>query len=272
MLIAIDHDTHYRYPQPARLGVQELRLTPLSLRCQKVVSWHVEVPGINGAARYVDAYGNITHLINQTGERGELAVRVNGVVETMNTDGVVGPVPHSPPPRLFVRSTPLTACEGPVEELARSLEGRHRDQIALFHALMAEIRQRLRFETGRTDPDTTAAAALSSGHGVCQDFSHVFIAVARRLDQPARYVTGYMVTGEGGESAAEAHHAWVEAEVAGLGWVGFDPANGVCPDERYIRLACGLDADSAAPIRGVRHGGGDDELVVAVSVKRQADQ
>lgn len=129
---------------------------------------------------------------------------------------------------------------------------------------MGAIAERVKFDTGRTDSMTTAATALKAGHGVCQDFAHIFLSVCRRLDLPARYVTGYLMTDE---SEAQAHHAWVEAEVAGLGWVGFDPANSVCPDERYVRLACGLDADSAAPVRGVRRGAGPDLLEVRVTLQ-----
>ena len=98
----------------------------------------------------------------------------------------------------------------------------------------------------RPTPHTSAAEALKAGRGVCQDHAHVFISAARLMGVPARYVNGYFVTG--GESASEAQHAWAEACIDGLGWLGFDPANQVCPTERYVRLACGLDAASAAPI------------------------
>ncbi|MEZ5872721.1 MAG: transglutaminase family protein [Nitratireductor sp.] len=271
MRIRIDHTTGYHYEQSARYGVQELRLTPCDLASQTVIDWKIDCPGIEGAARFHDAFGNITHLVNQEFETSELVIRVSGIVETKSSDGVVGTVPHDPPARIFLRQTALTKPDKLVTAIARQHEGRHRDQIALYHALMGTIRERMSFETKATDSETSAAQALARGHGVCQDFAHVFISVCRLLDQPARYVTGYLAMQEG-EGDAEAHHAWVEADVAGLGWVGFDPANGICPDARYVRLACGLDADSAAPVRGVRRGAGADRLTVRVAVHSEASQ
>jgi transglutaminase-like putative cysteine protease len=190
------------------------------------------------------------------------------MVETVNADGIIGQLSGMAPAGVFARTTPLTEADRAIDTLAASFRGKFRDQIALYHALMAAIAERMKFDTGHTDAATTAAAALKAGHGVCQDFAHVFLAVCRCLDLPGRYVTGYLVMKEG-EVEADAHHAWVEAEVAGLGWVGFDPTNGICPDEHYVRLACGLDAASAAPIRGIRRGAGLDSLAVNVTVEVQ---
>ena len=115
--------------------------------------------------------------------------------------------------------------------------------------------KRVAYEVGVTNTHTTAADALKDGRGVCQDHAHVFISAARSLGIPARYVSGYLLAGTGDEPS-DANHAWAEAWLDGLGWVGFDPANGVCPTDRYVRLASGLDAAFAAPIRGTRRGGG----------------
>lgn len=271
MDIAIEHSTVHRYEHPVRYAVQELRLTPADTNSQKVLDWRIEAPGIDTAAKWFDACGNLVHLVNQTRERSELEIRVTGIVRTSDADGIVGQLPNSPTPRLFVRETPLTRADKAVSSIAAALEGKHRDQIALYHALMGAIRERMSFDAGRTDVTTSAADALKAGHGVCQDFAHVFLAVCRKLDLPARYVTGYLVVREG-DVGAEAQHAWVEADVAGLGWVGFDPANGVCPDDHYVRLACGLDAADAAPVRGVRRGAGANSLSVHVSVVRQPQQ
>jgi transglutaminase-like putative cysteine protease len=98
----------------------------------------------------------------------------------------------------------------------------------------------------------------------------VFISAARVLGVPARYVNGYFLSGT--LAPSEAHHAWAEAWVDALGWVGFDPANGMCPTERYVRLACGLDAGTAAPIRGAQRGGESEALDVRVEVEQQDAQ
>jgi transglutaminase-like putative cysteine protease len=123
---------------------------------------------------------------------------------------------------------------------------------------------------GVTDAHTGAAEALADGKGVCQDHAHIFISAVRTLGIPARYVTGYLVLDA--PSASEAHHAWAEAWVEGLGWVGFDVANRICPTERYVRLAAGLDAGYAAPIIGSRRGGSTEKLDVSVEVQQQSAQ
>ena len=272
MRLRITHTTTYRYSAPAIHGVQELRLTPQDTRGQRVLEWSIDAPGIDEAPSWRDAWGNLTYFTTQTDERDELQIRVNGTVETSNVDGVVGNLDPGARPGVFRRTTPLTEPSPELRKIAANFSSGYRDQVALYHQIMSELHERMRFNTGQTDVQTTAGDALKAGHGVCQDFSHVFIAIARLLDQPVRYVTGYMLTeGEQGITA-DAHHAWVEAEIAGLGWVGFDPANGICPDARYVRLACGLDATDAAPIRGIRRGAGDEEMTVQVEVQEAAQQ
>jgi transglutaminase-like putative cysteine protease len=128
----------------------------------------------------------------------------------------------------------------------------------------------IRYEIGATHAHTSAAEALADGRGVCQDHAHIFISAARVLNIPARYVNGYFISGVEGPS--EAHHAWAEAWVDGLGWVGFDASNLTCPTERYVRLACGLDAATAAPIRGLQRGGQHEALDVVVEVEQQGSQ
>ena len=129
------------------------------------------------------------------------------------------------------------------------------------------MRDRVEYVAGATDARTGAAEALAAGKGVCQDHAHIFIAAARKLSVPARYVTGYLHVA--GEAASAANHAWAEAWLEGLGWVGFDPANHICPTERYVRLACGFDAASAAPVTGTHRGGGVESLTVDVVVRQQ---
>ena len=127
----------------------------------------------------------------------------------------------------------------------------------------AAVAEAIAWEPGTTHSHTTAAEALEEGRGVCQDHAHALIALAHASDLPARYVTGYLLTdAEEGEAA----HAWAEVHIQGLGWVGFDPANRCCPDDRYIRLGSGRNALEAAPIRGVSRGGGEEAMAVSVLV------
>jgi transglutaminase-like putative cysteine protease len=122
---------------------------------------------------------------------------------------------------------------------------------------------------GVTDAHTSAAEALALGVGVCQDHAHAMIAVARERGIAGRYVSGYLFSDADGQ-AHEAAHAWAELFLPGLGWVGFDPANRTCPDDRYIRLGSGLDAQDAAPIRGVARGGGKEAMDVTVAILQAA--
>ena len=110
---------------------------------------------------------------------------------------------------------------------------------------------------------------LALGQGVCQDHAHALIAIARERGLPARYVSGYLhVTSDG--AAHDAAHAWAEIHVGALGWVGFDAANACCPDDRYVRLGSGYDADDAAPVRGTTFGSGQESLDVRVQVEEMS--
>ena len=271
MRIAIDHRTTYRYSEPVAYGVQELRLEPQSSQCQKIVEWQVDVPGAAAAARYVDANGNSVMLVNQTKPRDELTIVVKGIAETVPNHGVIGELANEPRASIYIKETPLTEPGRRIARIASAFEAANVDDVSSYHQVMDAIRQSMNFDAGQTHATTTGEEALTAGHGVCQDFSHVFIAVCRLLGRPARYVTGYLVMDETGE-VADAHHAWAEVELPGLGWVGFDPANGISPDERYVRLACGHDADYAAPVRGIRRGSGTENLSVQVSAGADGSQ
>ena len=134
-----------------------------------------------------------------------------------------------------------------------------------LHRLLGAVYGYMRFDAGHTDTATSAAEAFVLKHGVCQDLAHIFIACSRALNLPARYVSGHLARSEG-EIDQEAAHAWAEAYIEDLGWVGFDPANGVCPTESYVRVAVGLDYLGAAPVRGSRYGGGGEHMDVKLRV------
>jgi len=137
--------------------------------------------------------------------------------------------------------------------------------LARLHNLASAVRDAMDYQIGVTDVQTAAADALERGAGVCQDHAHVFIATARLLGIPARYVGGYLWTGPESRDY-DASHAWAEAYVPDRGWVGFDPANRICPTASYIRASVGLDYWSAAPVRGVRKGTSTETMAVKVTV------
>jgi transglutaminase-like putative cysteine protease len=248
MLISIRHTTRYTYDVPSRYAIQTLRLTPPSFAAQTVLNWTIEAPGIDEAVHFTDGFGNAAALVATNELHTEIEIVAHGRVETTDCTGLVRGLREAAPVRIYLRQTAPTKPDAAIREIAAAAVGD--TPLERLHALSASIRERVDYETGTTTATSTAAEALAQGRGVCQDHAHVFLSAARCLDVPARYVNGYYVSGASEPEAA--HHAWAEAYVDGLGWVGFDVANKVCPDDHYVRLACGLDAASASPIRGSR--------------------
>jgi len=268
MLISVRHVTRYVYAEPVGYTIQSLRLTPAPFQGLRVVDWRVHVPGAGPALEFKDGFGNLVHLVTVNAPHQELAIEAGGTVETKDLNGVVAALKSSCPPRIFLKVTAQTEPEAAIQELAASVSAK--DPLDRLHALAAAVRDRVDYVPGVTDTHTSAAEALADGKGVCQDHAHIFIAAARSLAIPARYVTGYLVLSD--PAPADAHHAWAEAWVEGVGWIGFDVANRICPTERYVRLAAGLDAGTAAPIIGSRRGGEAEKLDVSVLVQQRSAQ
>jgi transglutaminase-like putative cysteine protease len=267
MLISVRHVTRYAYAESVSYAIQSLRLTPAPFKGHRIVDWHVHIVGAGLPLQFRDGYGNQVHLIT-VGPHRDLTIEASGTVETADSNGVVDGLADPSPPRVYLRETPQTQPEPAIRELARCVTAS--DRLGHLHALATVIRDGVDYVPGITDAHTNATEALVAGKGVCQDHAHIFIAAARSLGIPARYVTGYLLLEE--PAAATAHHAWAEAWVEGLGWVGFDIANRICPTDRYVRLAAGLDAKGAAPITGSRRGGEAENLAVSVEVRRMQQQ
>lgn len=264
MLLRVDHLTVYRYESPVRSVVQSHRLTPSACQGQRVLDWEVAVAGGTPGGRFRDGAGDVVQGWTVAGPVAEVAVTVRGTVETADTAGVLRGHRESLPPEAWLRETPATALDHGLRALA--LTAQAQDRLDLCHQLAAAVADAIAYAPGTTHAHTTAAEALAQGQGVCQDHAHALIACARVHDIPARYVSGYLFADAAG-AAHEAAHAWAELHVPGLGWVGFDPANRCCPDARYIRLGSGIDAQAAAPIRGIARGpAGREALDVRVAV------
>jgi len=263
MRLNIVHETHYRFGEAANHSIQYLRLTPRQDNCQRVLSWSVTTPG--SMTPWVDGFGNNIHVSTIDGPHDEVKVLVEGIVETQDTVGVL-PANDGLPPLLFMRDTPLTeAGDGAHAFADKARPVFQKGPLPGLHALMELIADRVTYTPGITTAETSAEEAIAHGAGVCQDHAHIFIACARCLDLPARYVSGYILAGQGNDSHV-ASHAWAEAYVEGLGWVSFDPTNRQCATEEYVRLAVGFDYPNAAPVRGSRFGGGVEELSVRVQI------
>jgi transglutaminase-like putative cysteine protease len=260
MRLSVRHETTYRYTTPAHYSIQQLRLTPRAEPHQRVLGWRIEAPG--RLQRFTDAYGNVTHTLVLAAPHDAIRVVVTGSVDIGAQAGSAEPSERELSPLVFAVATPLTAADEPVREFA----GRHlrnRDRAGDFLALAEGICATVAYETGITEVTSTAAHALEIGRGVCQDHAHLFIACCRASGVPARYVSGYVDPGHSDQAAS---HAWAEVWIEGEGWVSIDVTHRQLAGEGHCRLAIGRDYLSAAPVRGVRTGGGEESLRVQVSV------
>ena len=266
MRLSIVHRTAYQYDAAVSFGIQYLRLTPYANASQRVIRWTIDAPG--KLTRWTDAFGNLcdTLIFDGPGDRIEIAAM--GEVETTDTTGVLPDEQGGVPVETYLRPTSLTASDETVADFAAPhAEAVSRDRLDAVHRIASAIRDRVDYREGATDVQSSASEALRNGSGVCQDHAHVFIAVCRALDIPARYISGYLHVADR-NTPETAGHAWAAAWMDGLGWVSFDVANRTCGTGSYVGTAIGLDYDSACPIRGIREGGEPAErLSVSVDVK-----
>lgn len=263
MRLKITHTTEYQYAEPVAYSLQRLRLSPVASPGQDVLSWHIAVDGAVVEAGFHDQFGNHVHLVSTEGDSSRVHIVASGEVETEDRAGVFGPHIGYCPLWLFLRDTPRTKAGKLTKELAKGLSGV--TDLDRMHDLMGTVHTSVAYRPGETGTETTAEQALEAGHGVCQDHAHIFIAAARLLDIPARYVSGYLMMEGVAEQAAT--HAWAEVFLPGLGWVGFDAANDHCPDARYVRIASGLCYADVAPVSGMRIGRAGEDLAVKVVVE-----
>lgn len=270
MQLAIEHHTDYGYSTETSYAVQYVRLSPRTEPGQRVVRWKLDVPG--QAIPWRDGFGNVVHCVVQTSRHDHLHIRVSGEVDTTETHGIVPLDPAELPPAAYLRSTPLTMVDGRIRDFAAPY-GKFlaRGELSLLHGLMAGIHDTVAYAQGDTHVHSSASESLAQGSGVCQDHAHLFIACCRTFNIPARYVSGYLHTSaEDGRHLAT--HAWAEALVPDLGWVSFDPSNRQSATQAYVRLAVAFDYQGAAPVRGMRLGGGHEEMNVTVKVADMFEQ
>lgn len=295
MRLKIRHETIYGFETPPSSVVQTLRLTPRSFDGQHIVRWRLDVDRNCRLRASEDAFGNLTHVFMVEGPLDSLAVLVEGEVDTQDVNGVVRGAAERFPPPLYLRETDLTTPDLDIQAFAADATAGASDPLDRLHRLLSAVHETVAFDPEGNEAAATAAEAFGLKRGVAQDLAHVFLAAARRLGAPARFVTGYLnleslkaeaaaAQDQSGQEqaqsmtapAAEAQekpsprdpgHVWAEAHVPGLGWVGFDPMLGLCVTEAHVRVAIGLDHLGAAPARGSRYGGVGEELTVKISVE-----
>ena len=266
MQLHIRHETRYRYKRPVKYSVQSLHLTPRRDPSQRALSWNIIAPGRR--QEQIDAHGNIAHLLTLESPHREIHILVRGVVETADTDSRQDDGPLSP--LAYLAPTALTTPDEELRSFAQQAMAGAKDPRACAEALADAVFRAIRYKPGTSDVQDSAAVVFKSGEGVCQDHAHVYLAAARAAGIPARYVSGYLYTGDTSDAAS---HAWVDVWLgADLGWHSLDVTH-QCPAVRtYCRLAVGRDYLDAAPVRGVRHGGGGEKMEAKVQVAESAQQ
>ena len=268
MRLNVRHTTRYSFAEPASHGLQRLRLIPKSTQGQEIVDWSMRFENAGQELQYEDQHHNTVSLISVAEDARHVVVECMGVVDTEDNAGVIGRHSGHLPLWSFMGQTRLTR---PGPQLRAFLRDQKRQQddkpLDYLHRLSSAIRDAVAYRIGETGVRTTAEEAIEQGSGVCQDHAHIFISAAREAEIPARYVSGYLMMNDRVDQ--DATHAWAEAHVEGLGWVGFDISNGISPDPRYIRVATGRDYRDAAPVTGISVGGRTDGMDVEVAVEQQ---
>jgi len=232
MALKITHSSTYTFDTPVTYALQKVRLRPVSNPMQDVLSWDVAITGGKIEASYCDHYGNHVDLVSADVGTREMTVTASGEVETYDKGGMLGAFYGRAPLWHFTEPTQLTQAGPAVRDLAKTIANTS-NVLDGLHTLSAAILAQVDYLVGPTSASTTAEEAIAIGQGVCQDHAHIFISAARSAGIPARYVSGYLAID--GQVDQDASHAWAEAHVTDLGWVGFDVSNVISPDQRYVR-------------------------------------
>lgn len=237
---------------------------PGNNRQQTVLDWSVTIEGGKEELSFTDQHGNHTKTVSM--EPGETTIKItaSGTVETHDPTGILGKTYGCVPLWSFLQPTKRTAPGKNIRALARTISADN--QLNDLHALSSKILEQAPYSKGTTYADTEAEEALTLGRGVCQDHAQIFISATRLAGIPARYVSGYLMMNDRVDQ--DASHAWAEAHIDGLGWVGFDVSNRISPDERYVRIATGTDSKEASPISGIRLGSAAESMIVSVQVQQ----
>lgn len=252
MKLTITHRLSLSLGTPSR-AVLHLLLTPSATTQQRVERWSIETAGIADAAAFRDGFGNRAHLVSQTKLERPVEIVASGVVETTDKAGVLGRSEYDPPAAMFLRPLEDVDAEAVVFDIDK-----RGGRIAMLHELMERVA-----DWGglvQSQDQDGQSQSQSSSLPAPQARAELFVGAARALGVPSRFVSGYVFDEEQAR-----FHAWAEAWDEGLGWIGFDPALNLCPSDFHVRLASGLDAASAAPVRSVPIGGIEATVEIAVS-------
>ncbi len=264
MIIKIKHQTEYSFSDTVPRLVQSLKLIPSKTKNQNVLDWKLSCSNGSLLESHQDALGHKIYNIFNYNFIGKQEIISKGTIQTKNTNGIMNCLQDKVNPLCFLRHTNLTKPENEILKLSKSIK-RNKDEIKFCHNLNLIVSEAILFKSGSTNNETSAECSLRLGTGVCQDYAHILISLARYFEIPARYVNGYLL--EDNNTNKFYTHAWVELFITNLGWVAFDPSHKKCIDEKYVRISCGYDFIDASPIKGVKlNYSGSEDLNFKLSI------
>lgn len=276
MEYAVEHETIYRYPRSVTESYTVVHLQPRTNLHQYCTGYTLNVTPHARVFSYVDRFGNDVQHFAVVPEHTELRIVARSHVVTLPAEP--GPAPHgvtaahfaadprTPELAEFRDTTPYVRVDDDVVRLAHDVEASGDDLAAFFVAAGTFVHRNFTYRPGTTDVRTTVAEVIAARAGVCQDFAHLLIALARSRGIPARYASGYIFRGVAGTLGADASHAWAEAYLPPYGWIGFDPTNERLVDDGFVLVATGRDYGDVSPTRGLYRGLEAATLSVAVAV------
>jgi transglutaminase-like putative cysteine protease len=280
MYYTIRHITRFRYSAPISESIMEVRIQPRSEGNQRCLDFRLHTSPRAHILTYRGEYANRVHHFDIPNSHNQLTISAEALVDITAPP----PLPQTLNAQAWEELDALTANDDYwdslmpshfatpttlLDELSHELDVRRRDDpLTVMRDLNSAINSTFEYTPNSTRVDSPIDEALRMRKGVCQDYAHIMITLARHLNIPCRYVSGYLYQHSRGaeRSTGEATHAWVEAYLPGLGWVGFDPTNNTTTDERHIRVAIGRDYADVPPTRGVYRGKAESELAVTVRI------
>jgi len=278
MKLRVHHRTEYIYAPPARNNNNELRLQPLHNEWQQRRFHVLRVLPSARLRRFADFHANGVHHFEVEEAHDRLVIEVESAVQTHNryaggeprgaTMASLEKAARSDEAHMFLLESRYVSLSSDAWRAAVDALNGEDDVFAVCKNIMRWVHERSSYKSGVTTVGTTSQDFLKAPTGVCQDYTHLMLALCRSLKIPARYVSGYLFELTPGEMrGAQASHAWCEVFVPSFGWHGMDPTNDRLVDEHYIALATGRDYDDVAPVKGTFYGGGHRQMVVAVNVE-----
>lgn len=273
MLLSIRHKTELRYAEPISESVMELRMMPRSDHHQTRRSFELVLGPEAPVFHHLDWQGNHTHHFSIVDVHDSVVILAASVVEMhpakVRLQEVTDLLPFT---GVGHRFQDLLLPHGAVEKdprLTQFAENigllQERRAAMVIAAVNARLGELIRYVKGVTKSSTSVCDVLDLGQGVCQDYAHVSLALLRSLGIPSRYVSGYLYRPETAELET---HAWVEAFVPSVGWVGVDPTHAQLANESHVAVAVGRSYADVPPNRGVYRGTAEERIEVNVRIQR----